>query len=89
MKHSDEFEFVASDENSYNVKVFLDEGLVESFSVYDEMGEEIDSDHLMFDEISGEVYNREYKVENHSNSFDFYDQQLDHFDKSEFSLKDV
>lgn len=84
---SDEFEYTASDEKTYYVYVNLEDNEVVDFSIKDDFGEDA-SDSAMFDEIKEEIYNREFEFEIETQTFDFYDQQLDHFN-DKFSLKDI
>ena len=78
--YKDEFEFEATDGNTYYVSVdFNGYGEVLGYEVKDGIGEDVSEDSSIFEEIKEEIDNREYKPEVHSVTFDFYEQQLDHF----------
>ncbi len=88
MNWTDEFEMTFGDAQVY-IEVEITDGSVQNFIARDEMGELLDEDYDNYDEIKDEVQNREYEHTDFSSTFEFYDQQLDHFDKDPFSLKDV
>lgn len=89
MTYQEEFEFDIKEVTYYVSVNFNEYGSVQNFSAFNSIGEEISKDDVLYEEIEDEVNNREYSFTDFSSSHEFYDQQLDHFDKDTFSLKDL
>ena len=90
--NSFDWEFTASDGNVYYCSASLSEtgsGEVESFEIKDDLGEDLSEEHEMYSECYDDIYSKEFEVEYHDGSFDFYDQHLDHLGVNKFSLNDV
>lgn len=77
----DEYEHVGSDGLIYlfeveGVKHCDEEGSfteIVSLSIADESGNAIDTDHDMYEALKEEAFERDYELEHHGTSFDYYD----------------
>ncbi len=87
MKFQDEYEYVSDDGVVYDVEVEVlktenAKVVVKSLLITDGLGNDVDENSELYENIKLDAMDRDYDIEVHSNDFDFYQSQLNGEDES-------